>query len=172
MIRLLAGLIMGAVLAGSAGASPTTRVADRLDVATLHQELATARLYADRLERKVSAQVNRAERNERKLRRERREHRAQLERAAGAFSIHRMISAAATAYGQSYSMLLRKADCESGLWPFARNRSSNASGLFQFLPSTWDSTPFRRHSIWDPWAQSLAASWMHSHLRGGEWACR
>jgi hypothetical protein len=98
--------------------------------------------------------------------------RRELTRAMQSYpSMPRIIEVAATAYGQSATTLLRKAECESGLWPFARN-PSGASGLFQFLPSTWDSTPFRRHSIWDPWAQALAASWMHSHLRGGEWVCR
>jgi hypothetical protein len=47
----------------------------------------------------------------------------------------------------------------------------NASGLFQFLPSTWRSTPYRHLSIWSPYASAMAAAWMHTHGRGGEWQC-
>lgn len=96
-----------------------------------------------------------------------------LRRAARSYgSIHNMISVAAVAYGQSSGMLLRKAECESHLWPYARNASSGASGLFQFLPSTWRSTPFGGFSIFDPFAQALAAGWMHARGRGSEWVCR
>lgn len=54
----------------------------------------------------------------------------------------------------------------------AKNPHSTASGLFQFLTSTFYSTPYGKAgmSIWDPCAQSLAAGWMHSVGRGREWA--
>lgn len=71
----------------------------------------------------------------------------------------------------SCSTLWRKAECESHLDVGARN-PSGASGLFQFLPSTFASTPFGRFSIWSPYANALAAGWMHAHGRGGEWECR
>jgi len=69
--------------------------------------------------------------------------------------------------------LWRKADCETGgtFSPWAHN-ASGASGLFQFLPSTWRSTPFGRFSVWSPYANALAAGWMHARGRGGEWACQ
>jgi hypothetical protein len=90
------------------------------------------------------------------------------------FSSVRAIGLASVAYHVSFSTLYRKASCETGgtLSPYARNRSSSASGLFQFLTSTWASTPYARYSIWDPYANSLAAAWMHAHGRGGEWSCR
>jgi len=47
----------------------------------------------------------------------------------------------------SPAMLRRKARCESRMRPWARN-PSGASGLFQFLPSTWRSTPYRWRSVW------------------------
>jgi hypothetical protein len=55
---------------------------------------------------------------------------------------------------------------------FAKNRSSTASGLYQFLTSTFASTPYGKAgmSIWSPCASSLAAGWMHENGRGGEWA--
>jgi hypothetical protein len=88
------------------------------------------------------------------------------------------IAYASIAYGVSYSMLRRKAYCETGgtFDPYARNTTAvgreHASGLFQFLPSTFASTPYARYSIWDPYANALAAGWMHRVGRGGEWACR
>jgi hypothetical protein len=59
----------------------------------------------------------------------------------------------------------------SGL-QFAKNPTSTASGLYQFLTSTFASTPYGQAgmSIWSPCAQSLAAGWMHQNGRGGEWA--
>ena len=62
--------------------------------------------------------------------------------------------------------------------PTARNTKSvwngeHATGLYQFLPSTFASTPFGGFSIYNPLAQALAAGWMHAHGRGGEWStCR
>lgn len=53
---------------------------------------------------------------------------------------------------------------------FAKNPTSTASGLYQFLTSTFASTPYASMSIWSPCASSLAAGWMHENGRGGEWA--
>jgi soluble lytic murein transglycosylase-like protein len=68
---------------------------------------------------------------------------------------------------------LRVAKCESGYNPQARN-PSGASGLFQFMPSTFANTPPGRAggSIWDPVANSQAAAWMYSQGRQGEWSCK
>ena len=86
------------------------------------------------------------------------------------------IAYASTAYGVSYTTLRRKAYCETGgtFSPYAKNRSSSASGLFQFLTSTWATTPYGRYSIFDPYANALAAAWMHSPAvgRGNEWVCQ
>lgn len=53
-------------------------------------------------------------------------------------------------------------------WP--PGSSEHATGLYQFLPSTFHSTPFGSLSIYSAFAQSLAAGWMHQHGRAGEWA--
>ena len=82
------------------------------------------------------------------------------------------INQAAVRWHVSAPMLRRKAWCESRMRPGAYNASSGAAGLFQFLPSTWRTTPYRWHSIWSPRWSSLAAAWMHHVGRGGEWACR
>jgi hypothetical protein len=67
--------------------------------------------------------------------------------------------------------LIEHESLTSGL-QFAKNPSSTASGLYQFLTSTFASTPYGAAgmSIWSPCAQSLAAGWMHENGRGGEWA--
>lgn len=46
-----------------------------------------------------------------------------------------------------------------------------ASGLLQFLPSTYAGTPYAHVSIWSPYSQALAAVWMIKGNRLGEWAC-
>jgi uncharacterized protein YraI len=83
-----------------------------------------------------------------------------------------VIYAAADRYGQSRADMLRVATCESGLNPNAVNRASRASGLFQFLPGTWATTPYASDNILDPVANANAAGWMWSVGRRGEWVCR
>jgi soluble lytic murein transglycosylase-like protein len=83
-----------------------------------------------------------------------------------------IITAAARRYGQSPAEMIRVARCESSLNPRAVNRSSGASGLFQFLPSTWRTTPYASSSIFDATANANAAAWMWSVGRRREWACK
>ncbi len=86
--------------------------------------------------------------------------------------IIQIIYAAADQYGQPREDMLRVARCESVLDPNAVNASSNASGLFQFLPSTWETTPYADQDIFDPVANAQAAAWMWSEGRRGEWVCQ
>jgi hypothetical protein len=80
-------------------------------------------------------------------------------------------SLAAIAYGVDAATLIRKGRCESVNWTKFHNQSG-ASGPWQFLPSTWRSTPFGDYSPYDPFAAALAAAWMHAQGRGGEWVCQ
>jgi hypothetical protein len=82
------------------------------------------------------------------------------------------IADAANKYGQSKSAMVRVARCESVLDPCAVNRSGPYYGLFQFLKSTWKSTPYGDRDIFDPEAQSLATAWMWKQGRKNEWACQ
>jgi uncharacterized protein YraI len=91
---------------------------------------------------------------------------------AGSNDIVSIIYAAADRYGQPRADMLRVARCESNLNPRARNASSGASGLFQFIPSTWQSTPYRDQNIFDPWASANAAGWMWANGRRNEWSCQ
>jgi hypothetical protein len=83
------------------------------------------------------------------------------------------IRMASIVYRVDYSMLVRKASCESGgtFSQYSYN-PSGASGLFQFLPSTWASTPFGREDVFNGYINALAAGWMHAQGRGGEWVCQ
>jgi hypothetical protein len=83
-----------------------------------------------------------------------------------------IIYAAADAYGQSRTDMLRVAACESNLDPYAFNEEGDSYGLFQFIPSTWGTTPYADQGIFDPWANANAAAWMWSVGRRGEWVCQ
>lgn len=86
--------------------------------------------------------------------------------------IIQIIYNAADAYGQPREDMLRVARCESVLDPNAVNSASNASGLFQFLPSTWETTPYADENIFDPVASANAAAWMWDNGRRNEWVCQ
>jgi hypothetical protein len=88
-------------------------------------------------------------------------------------STREAIELACVTYG-SCSTLWRRAGCETGgtYSPRALNQASGAAGLFQFLPSTWQTTPFAQFSVWSPYANALAAGWMEARGRGSEWVCR
>ena len=83
-----------------------------------------------------------------------------------------IIARAARKYGQSRKAMERVARCESVLDPCAVNRSGPYYGLYQFLKSTWKTTPYKSRSIWDPEAQALATAWMWKQGRKNEWACK
>lgn len=72
----------------------------------------------------------------------------------------------------SAETLIRKGRCETTDWLHLTNATSGARGPWQFLPSTWATTPLAGFSPYDPLAAALAAAWMHAHGRGGEWACQ
>jgi soluble lytic murein transglycosylase-like protein len=81
------------------------------------------------------------------------------------------IYAAADHYGQSRDEMLRVATCESNLDPYAVN-PSGSYGLFQFIRSTWKSTPYGNEDIFDPEANAMAAGWMWKQGRKSEWVCQ
>ena len=68
----------------------------------------------------------------------------------------------------------RVAWCESRYDPAAYNRRSGASGLYQFLPSTWRATPQGRAGLspFDPYANAAAAAWLFTNHGPGHWSCR
>jgi len=82
------------------------------------------------------------------------------------------IAEAAAEYGQSEQAMIRVARCESTLNPCALNGDGPYYGLFQYLKSTWRSTPYGDRDIFDPQAQALATGWMWQQGRKNEWACK
>jgi hypothetical protein len=71
---------------------------------------------------------------------------------------------------QAWAMRISR--CESGYNRFAVNRSSGASGLFQFLPSTWAHSPFASRSPFDPAANAQAAAWLYKRSGPAAWQCK
>lgn len=72
---------------------------------------------------------------------------------------------------------LRVMACESKGDPYARNRSSGASGLFQHLPKYWSdraaAAGFPGASIFDPEANTAVAAWLVYDFGGWRhWTCR
>jgi hypothetical protein len=62
--------------------------------------------------------------------------------------------------------------CESRYHPTSVNSDSGASGLFQFLPSTWAFTPYARYSPFDPKYNALAAAWLYARSGPNQWVCQ
>jgi SLT domain-containing protein len=77
-------------------------------------------------------------------------------------------------FGAYAGQALRVASCESGYAPNAYNRSSGASGVFQFLASTWRTTSYAGYSRFNAWANIHAAHQVF--VRDGyswrEWSCK
>jgi muramidase (phage lysozyme) len=68
--------------------------------------------------------------------------------------------------------MLRVANCESGFHPEVHNKTSTASGLFQFLDSTWKSQS-AKYEVYtlkdDPYGQIEVATRMIADGGIGHW---
>src|SRR4051794_11709355 len=80
------------------------------------------------------------------------------------------IRRAARHYHQSLSRAYYIAHRESHYNYKVTNRSSGAAGLYQFMPSAWRSTPYRKYSPYNPRWASLAAMWMGKHHGYRAWS--
>ncbi len=87
-----------------------------------------------------------------------------------------IITDAAARWGADPDQLLRVAYCESHYNPSAYNASSGASGLFQFLASTWAANSARAGyggaSVFDPVANANTAAYMFAHQQARQWSCK
>lgn len=87
-----------------------------------------------------------------------------------------LIEEASAFYGVSAVTMKRLAWCESRWFPGAFNRSSGASGLFQFLKRTWDYASWRAGyggaSPFDAEANAFSAAWLMRYVGPGQWSCR
>lgn len=76
-------------------------------------------------------------------------------------------------WGQSSYWLQRLAWCESGMTPWAYN-PSGASGLMQFLPSTYwyyANQIGERRSYWNAWGAANVAAYMWHLGQQRQWSC-
>lgn len=86
-------------------------------------------------------------------------------------AVLKCIEYASRVHAYSYSTLSRIAGCESGYNPHAYN-PSGASGLFQFMRSTFAATPYGHKDIFKAKWNALAAAWKMRHHGTGEWVCQ
>lgn len=90
--------------------------------------------------------------------------------------IEGIIRAAAAKWGADETQLLRVAYCESRYNPNAYNASSGASGLFQFLATTWAPNSVRAGyagaSVFDPVANANTAAYMFANQQARQWSCK
>jgi hypothetical protein len=87
-------------------------------------------------------------------------------------SIQDIITKAFTPFGAgAVAWGLRVAKCESGYNPQAYNPAGPYYGLFQFLMSTFNATPFKGQNIYDPVANAGAAAWKYSQGGASAWGC-
>lgn len=98
-------------------------------------------------------------------------HAAPAPRVTSGGSVANQIKAV---FGPYSGQALRVATCESGLNPNAVNRSSGASGVFQFLASSWATTSYAGYSRFNASANINAAHQVF--VRDGyswrEWSCK
>lgn len=92
-------------------------------------------------------------------------------RQESAAKVRRYIKAAAKKYDQPYKKLLCVAQCESSLNNCAVNKAGKTYGVFQYLDSTWRSTPYKKKSVFDAKANAFATGWMWKQGREQEWDC-
>jgi hypothetical protein len=84
------------------------------------------------------------------------------------------VGAASAAFGVPVRDMRSVAQCESGMGAqVTAEAGSGASGLFQFLDSTWRHTPFATFDVFDPLPNALAAAQIVAHDGGwGQWTCQ
>lgn len=84
------------------------------------------------------------------------------------------IRIASAAFGVSQTDMRSVAWCESRMGAQTTAQAgSGASGLYQFLGSTWAHTPFSTFDVFDPLPNALAAAQIVAHDGGwGQWTCQ
>jgi soluble lytic murein transglycosylase-like protein len=75
-------------------------------------------------------------------------------------------------YNVSPQLPLAIAKCESGYNQYSKNKSSTASGVYQWLSSSWSNQPAARGgvSVFDADANVKAAVWLIAHGKTSPWA--
>lgn len=94
--------------------------------------------------------------------------------------IEGIVRQAARKYGLNEDHFVQVARCESGLTPSSINHNyyaggGNPSGLFQFLPETWNRMSSQSGiggNVFDAVANANVAAWAWANGHSGEWECR
>jgi hypothetical protein len=87
--------------------------------------------------------------------------------------IAKIINAAFSPLGaRAVQWAINVAYCESRYHPNSVNTDSGATGLFQFMASTWSGTPWASKSRFDPVANAQAAAWLYKTYGPGRWSCQ
>lgn len=96
---------------------------------------------------------------------------ADAKRAQG-YGVMHALRLASGLYNVPLSELIQVGTCESHLHPTSKNSSSTASGLFQFLDSTWNRAGIPGFSVFDAYANALAAARLvQTDGSWREWSC-
>ena len=99
---------------------------------------------------------------------------------ASNYEVTQYIINAANRHGVDPNYLLRVAKCESGHNPNAVNRNyyaggGNPTGLFQYLPETWNRigsrSPYGVGNIWNALDQANVTAWAFANGYAKEWEC-
>lgn len=89
------------------------------------------------------------------------------------YGVDHAVRLAAAIYGVPLYEMRAVGTCESHLHARSKNRSSTASGLFQFLDSTWTRAGIPGFSVFDPYANAIAAARLVTRDHGWhEWSCQ
>jgi muramidase (phage lysozyme) len=85
--------------------------------------------------------------------------------------IQQLIKDYSAQYGILPDLPLRVAACESGYNQFSKNKSSTASGVYQWLSSSWSNQPAGKMgiSVFDGDANIQAAVWLIAHGQISPW---
>jgi hypothetical protein len=87
--------------------------------------------------------------------------------------IAKIISDAFSPLGpRAHQWAINVAYCESRYHPNSVNTDSGATGLFQFMASTWSGTPWANKSRFDPVANAQAAAWLYKTYGPQRWSCQ
>lgn len=99
-----------------------------------------------------------------------------VEAQAQGVDVGALIDEAAITYGVSAVQMRRIAWCESRWFPGAYNRSSGASGVFQFVGGTWRYASrmagYGGASPFDAEANVFSAAWLLAAEGPRHWVCR
>lgn len=157
-MRRLAAVLAVIIGTGGIAATPTAGTAGAPTAQDLRKQLAAERHTAARTERALRAELRRARRLA----------------GAGGGSVAEALTLAAAVYGVPRGELAAVTWCESRHRPWARNASSGAAGLAQFMPGTFAATPFGRAGLspFSPYASALAAGWLWTRSGWAPWSCR